>query len=307
MRTRLPPLFSLQVFEVAARLGNFSQAATQLSLTPGVVSRQIRHLEQWCSMTLFTRQGPRVELTSHGRDLLGRLRGPLEELHRAVYPEAPSGKQLLRIDTVASIAKAWLIPRLSRFALGHPDVSLVIHTDYAIVQLPPHSAVVAIRHGGRPSGDVYCETLFTDRLVAVAAPAWISTHGTEPTSWSSSSILRNFRDDTAPWFSRAGISEGPQAGITFNDADALLQAAECGLGVAISRLSVAWPRLSAGKLGVAFPHSVASPRDNLLVYRCDSAEIPAVAAFVDWVRQEGSTFRDALVEFETSPGVGRSG
>lgn len=88
MRKRLPPLFALQVFEAAARHGKFNLAARELALTQSVVSRQVKQLEDWSGLCLFSRHGPRVELTKEGQDLLGRLNAPLNALHAAVYSNA---------------------------------------------------------------------------------------------------------------------------------------------------------------------------------------------------------------------------
>jgi len=40
-RKRLPPIASLTAFEAAARLGNFTDAANELSLTPGATPRMV--------------------------------------------------------------------------------------------------------------------------------------------------------------------------------------------------------------------------------------------------------------------------
>src|SRR5277367_903146 len=97
MRDRLPPLFSLQAFESAARLGSFSRAAAELKLSTGAISRQIRQLEDWCALTLFERHGPRILLTQQGQDLLARLGGPLSALHQAVYAPPADATQTLTI------------------------------------------------------------------------------------------------------------------------------------------------------------------------------------------------------------------
>ncbi|PTT93329.1 LysR family transcriptional regulator, partial [Pelomonas sp. HMWF004] len=100
MRERLPPLFSLQAFEAAARLGNFSRAAAELHLTPGAISRQVRQLEEWCGQTLFERVGNAMRLTAEGRELLARLGGPLAALHEAVYPEPQEARTTLQVATL---------------------------------------------------------------------------------------------------------------------------------------------------------------------------------------------------------------
>ena len=46
-RRSLPPLNALRAFEAAARLGSFKDAATELGVTHGAISRQVRLLEDW--------------------------------------------------------------------------------------------------------------------------------------------------------------------------------------------------------------------------------------------------------------------
>ncbi len=62
----LPPLTALRAFVVAARTGNYTAAARELSVTHGAVSKQIRVLEQWLGQTLFVRSGQRMVPTLHG-------------------------------------------------------------------------------------------------------------------------------------------------------------------------------------------------------------------------------------------------
>ena len=57
MTLRLPPLNALRAFEATARLGGVSQAAQELHVTHGAVSRQIRLLESDLGRALFSREG----------------------------------------------------------------------------------------------------------------------------------------------------------------------------------------------------------------------------------------------------------
>jgi len=282
MRERLPPLFSLQAFEAAARLGNFSRAATELHLTPGAISRQVRQLEDWCGQTLFERVGNAMRLTAEGRELLARLGGPLAALHEAVYPEPAEARTTLQIATLGSLARAWLLPRLAHFIAQAPHVRVVVQTDYALVRPPPRVALVALRHGRPEDGG---EVLFQDRLLAVATPALMRELGPDAARWPAERVLSHVTGDAPLWQEGAGmaaVAEGP----AFNDAGLTLDAAEEGLGVAITRLSLALPRLRAGTLVQAHELLLPSPRANLLVVREDAAALPVVKRFAGWVRQE---------------------
>src|SRR5579862_7444213 len=56
MRRRLPPLKPLPAFEIAAERLSFTDAAGELHLTHGAISRQIKALESHLGVTLFRRR-----------------------------------------------------------------------------------------------------------------------------------------------------------------------------------------------------------------------------------------------------------
>lgn len=70
MSYRLPPLNGLRAFEAAGRHLSFKRAAEELSVTPGAVSQQIKHLEEALGVPLFRRLHRRLVLTGHGETLL---------------------------------------------------------------------------------------------------------------------------------------------------------------------------------------------------------------------------------------------
>jgi LysR family transcriptional regulator, glycine cleavage system transcriptional activator len=299
MRDRLPPLFTLQAFESAARHGSFSRAANELKLTPGAISRQIRQLEEWCSLTLFERNGPRVELTSEGQNLLSRLGGPLSALHQAIFPGNDTVEQSLHISTLVSTANAWLLPCLSDFAAAHPHIRLVLETDYSLVRPQPMIPMVLLRYGTPPGQELHTEVLFEDRIVAVASPALAGTIGTDPKAWKSATFLQHSYLNARAWCKAAGISDHfAPTGTTFNDADVMLGAAALGMGVALCRLSLAWPRLESGSLVLACDVACKSANSNLLITRQESHELPAVQHFLQWIRPVAAEIRNRLISFD---------
>lgn len=250
---------------------------------------------------MFERKGPQVRLTSDGESLQARLGGPLAALHEAVFQPPEVQRLPLVVATLSSIARAWLLPRLADFRASHPQVDLQIQTDYALARPAPRMPMVAIRHGQRPGGALMrVETLFEDRLLALASPALAARLGPDPARWPAAQWLRHLTSDTAPWLAAAGMAgDGFEpGGPTFNDADLLLDAAEQGIGLAIGRLSLAWPRLQTGTLVPLCGIRCRSPRDNLLVLREDSAELPAVRTFVGWLRGEASAWCETLRRFD---------
>jgi LysR family transcriptional regulator, glycine cleavage system transcriptional activator len=295
MRDRLPPLISLQAFEAAARLGNFSRAAAELHLTPGAISRQVRQLEDSIGQTLFERRGGGMRLTAEGRDLQARMGGPLAALHEAVYPEPTGNYPTLQIATLGSLARAWLVPRLASFIARAPNTRLIVRTDYSLVRPPPRVALVALRHG--LAGDMGSDVLFEDRLMAVATPAVAQRLGQDAARWPAASILGDLYSDASQWQAEAGAPTATQ-GPAFNDAGVILDAAVAGLGVALTRLSIALPWLAAGSLVLAHPKVVPSLRSNLVFVRADSAQLPVVRDFDRWLREQAAETAQAIRAFD---------
>src|ERR1700740_3304201 len=112
-RARLPPLNAIKAFEAAARLGSFTRAAEELSVTHGAVSRQIRLLEEWLGTSLFLRTSRTAVPTRAGTDLLAEAGPPSDRLASASL-RVRSGKALavLHISALPTFAMRWLIPRL---------------------------------------------------------------------------------------------------------------------------------------------------------------------------------------------------
>lgn len=298
MRKRLPPLFALQVFEAAARHGKFNLAARELALTQSVVSRQVKQLEDWSGLCLFSRHGPRVELTKEGQDLLGRLNAPLNALHAAVYSNAEIEQKTLQINTLASAALTLLLPQLAQFRLAHPDIRISMQADYALTSLPPQLATVAIRFTGRPDPSLQSHLLINDRLVVVGTPALVKKLGKNPAKWPAAQLLRHTYMDWSVWTSSQDLATPLEVdGLEFNDAVILLDAAKRGLGLGISRLSVAWESLEKGELVLASPHVCSSPLNFYLMYRFDCADNPAIRTFTDWVIEATKIWEKRLQQY----------
>ena len=102
MRNGIPNLGALQAFEATARLGSFSRAAEELSLTHSAVYRQVTGLEDRLGVQLFTRVRRRVALTDAGSDgqaLNEHLLRPIASRHAASTHARQAGWSLRRVET----------------------------------------------------------------------------------------------------------------------------------------------------------------------------------------------------------------
>lgn len=125
MSRDLPPLNALRAFEAAARLSSVSQAAEQLNVTHGAVSRQLKVLEEHLGVSLFVKQGRGLKLTEAGvrlrdasSEAFDRLRNVCTELTQS-HIDAP-----FVLGCSGSLLARWFIPRLGRLNADLPDLRL---------------------------------------------------------------------------------------------------------------------------------------------------------------------------------------
>lgn len=90
MTYRLPSLNTLRAFEAAARHLSFKTAASELGVTAGAVSQQVKKLETSLGVTLFRRLPHGILLTTEGETYLPSVTKVFEDLTRATERIAPS-------------------------------------------------------------------------------------------------------------------------------------------------------------------------------------------------------------------------
>jgi len=120
----LPALDRLKVFESAARLLSFTKAATELCITKGAVSYQIKKLEDQIGAPLFRRSTRQIFLTDAGQSLLQTTRSVFNEMEGAIHRIRASKLHDITIAATTYVAARWLSPRVAKFLEQYPDVSV---------------------------------------------------------------------------------------------------------------------------------------------------------------------------------------
>ncbi|MGD1877674.1 MAG: LysR family transcriptional regulator [Kiloniellaceae bacterium] len=90
MTYRLPSLNTLRAFEAAARHLSFKTAASELGVTAGAVSQQVKKLETSLGVALFRRLPHGLLLTLEGEAYLPEISRIFEDLTRATEAIAPT-------------------------------------------------------------------------------------------------------------------------------------------------------------------------------------------------------------------------
>ncbi|MBE1284079.1 MAG: LysR family transcriptional regulator [Rhodobacteraceae bacterium] len=166
---KLPPLNALRAFECAARTGSFTAAGVELGVSSAAVSMQVRNLEDWLSLKLFTRRANQIRLTDAGRVYYMKAASALTDI--AGFTEALTEGETRRplvISATPALAQHWLPQRLKTLADRRPDVPIQLRIEDDSVDLEQAGIDARLTYGGEHP-DYRITELFIDRLVPVAA------------------------------------------------------------------------------------------------------------------------------------------
>ncbi len=273
MSRELPPLNALRAFEAAARLQSVSQAAEELSVTHGAVSRQIRALEEQLGLALFVKDGRGVKLTDAGVrlrdaafDAFERLRSTCADLRRQ-GEDAP-----FVLACPGSLLARWFIPRLDRLNRELPELRLQLSASEGELdpRRPGVDATLCFASPPWPA-DLQVYELAAERIGPVFSPrhARAAELARAPASVLLGEALLHTvsRPQAWPqWAASQGLGGAPlQLGQGFEHLYYLLEAAMAGLGVAIAPQQLVADDLAAGRLLAPWGFTVTGGRLALWV------------------------------------------
>jgi LysR family glycine cleavage system transcriptional activator len=296
---RLPPLNALRVFEIAARTGSYAEAAKQLGVTHGAISRQIAALENWLGQRLFTKEGRRMVATPMASIFAAEVASSFDRL--AVAASAcgrPGARRILRVSAPTSFAMRWLIPRLERYHADHPQVEVVVTTVSTVFEQLRGGVDVSIRRGGArehvwPQHHVV--PVLDDADTLIMSPALFAQRPIlEPADIEGHALLASETraGDWAGWLDAAGLQH--LAGLPrriFDHFFVTRQAVEDGLGIGIGPLPMLEIDIARGRLMTPLPQIRVARTGYVAIIprRTDAGNF--LSGFVDWL--VGETRRHA--------------
>lgn len=280
-RRFLPSTAALQAFEAVARLGSATQAAAELSLTQGAISRQIKALENQLDVTLVARSGRNLVLTPAGTRYADEVRGILAALGKATLAlrTNPHGGTL-NLSILPAFGMHWLAPRLPAFGAAHPEVTINLSTRLAPFDFAsePFDAAIHFGRADWPGADhLY---LTAETVLAVCAPDQPSD---EPLQNRTLLHLETRPRGWARWFAAKGIEVPNGTGMHFDQFSTMAQAAVHGMGIALLPTFVAEPYLRAGTLVLAAPDRQESIGSYYLVWPSAKPDSAALTLFRAWL------------------------
>ncbi|MPS80701.1 MAG: LysR family transcriptional regulator [Achromobacter sp.] len=295
MRNGIPNLTALQAFEASARLGSFSRAAEELSLTHSAVYRQVASLEARLGVQLFTRVRRRIVLTDHGAEYAGRIRHHLDQIEKDTFglvSRTGMGRSI-HIAVVPTLATTWLIPRLADFQDAHADITVSLSVRTLPFQFKDQPFDGALYHGDALWPGTQGVLLFPEReLVPVCAPALAeraaqaAQAGVSVLAGMTHLHLASRPDAWRQWYGANNHLYGPQAagGPRYELFTMVMAAVQAGLGVGLMPRFLAQPALAQGTLAMPVPQSLTVSQGYYFGYPQRSERSDALKLFETWLK-----------------------
>jgi LysR family transcriptional regulator, glycine cleavage system transcriptional activator len=289
---RAPSTMALLCFDASARLGSFTRAAQELSLTQGAVSRQIIGLEVRLGVALFLRERTSLTLTPAGQAYLNDVRPALLALERATANVMALKGQggALNVSVGASLGNHWLIPRLPDFVRAHPEITLNMATRIGAADFAAGRLDASIEFGSAERAGFTAMRVMSLTLRPYASHAWAKQHRngflkgtpaqefiqhtTVPEAWSR-------------WFEAAGValSSGHQAP-RYDLMSMALNASVAGLGAVLLPDFMVGDALASRKVVRLSARAWTSERAYHLIYPAALTEHAPLRVFRLWLMEQ---------------------
>jgi len=295
MRRKIPSTAALVSFEAAARHESFTKAADELSLTQSAICRQIASLESFLGIELFRRSRRGVKLTEAGLSYSRRIATQLDAVERDTLSiMGNQGANAIELAVVPTFGTQWLLPRLKDFQKLQPEVTvnLTNRTRPFLFADTDFDAAIYFGDADWPGTEAY--RLMGENPMPVCSPALLN--GQQSLDSTQIAELPLLQQTTRPyawrqWFSGLDMTVArDMTGPRYELFSMLAQAASHEMGIALIPPFLIQRELAQGRLTIANPHALSSPKAYHLMIPVRKVESASLRAFRDWLIKQARDY-----------------
>ncbi|MEG1054965.1 MAG: LysR family transcriptional regulator, partial [Janthinobacterium sp.] len=256
---------AMQTFVRIVEANSFSKAAETLNLPRAALTATLQKLEAYLGTQLLQRTTRRLSLTPEGAEYFHHCIDILKAVDMAELafrgPDAKKPRGLLRINLPSTVGRRLVIPHIAQFHAAYPDVQLQLSLTDRLVDLTQEGIDCALRVGDLQDSAFIGKQIGQMRFVTCASPAYLARHGTPHTlaELAAHRGIMHYSGRTGRAFDWDFLQDkevvrvqmaGP---IAVNDADASVDCALQGLGLAQAAVYQVRRHLDSGALVAVLP------------------------------------------------------
>ncbi|CAH0339176.1 LysR family transcriptional regulator [Rhizobium sp. CECT 9324] len=291
-------LSAMRVFVRVVETGNFTRAASSLSMPKTSVTNLIQGLEAHLRTTLLNRTTRRVMVTTEGAlyyERATQLLSELEELDGSFSSAQtqPSGR--LRVEMAGVFADLVVMPAICDFYMRYPDIRLDIGVGDRLVDYIAENVDCALRAGTPTDLSLVARKVGELEMQTYAAPFYIENFGEpkHPKELESEHFCVGYLNAQSgrvmPMdFERQGeaLEISPNYIVSINDSRSYVNAAISGMGVIQAPEFMVSAAAEKGELVPVLTEWRRDPLPLYVVYPQTRHLSNKVRVFVDWLAKE---------------------
>lgn len=252
-------------------------------MTQPAVSKRVRALEALLGVALVDRGANSMRLTDAGRRYAAALSAAFAEIGAATKALSAGPRAPLRVRTHNTWATGWLIPRLARFRLRHPDLEVAVTVSLKPVDFGRDAVDVAIVTGERPPSSAAAR-LQRVTIAPFAVPA-VARRAKRSGLDGITLLGSHARPDDWEMWGRARGMVLPIAPVLYETTTLAIQAALEGLGIVIVSPFLVGQEVRKRRLAPLASGAVETTKYYWVLLPSGSPR-PAAAAFRTWLLEE---------------------
>ncbi|MGL5115087.1 MAG: LysR family transcriptional regulator [Beijerinckiaceae bacterium] len=252
-------LAELDIFARVVTAGSMSAAGRELGLSPPVVSKRIKGLEERLGTRLLQRTTRQLALTEAGNGFYERVVAILASVDEAeawISRRSAAARGVLRVSAPTSFGRMHIAPHLVDFLKAYPDITLDLSLSDQLVDIVAEGFDLAIRIADLADSSLVAKRLAPNHRVLCATPAYLAEHGA-PKDIADLQNHRLLLHNGDSW--RLEGSDGVivttrvDSIIRTNSSEVVREGVLAGIGVALRSTWDVGAEISAGRLAIVLP------------------------------------------------------
>lgn len=171
----------MHAFRRIVERGSFARAAEDLGVSPALLSREIKLLEESLGTTLLTRTTRSMSLTDAGRLYYDEVIGILDTVtgvEMRIREGAGAVRGHLKVNASSSFGQTVIAPMLPDFLDAYPDLRLTLSLDDRVVDMVEGGFDVSIRiRAAMPDSALVARKIGAMHQQVFAAPSYLEHAG----------------------------------------------------------------------------------------------------------------------------------
>ncbi len=255
----MTPIQDMEIFARIVTAGTMTAASQELGVSPAVVSKRIRRLEEQLSTRLFQRTTRQITLTESGQEYYRRvvaILASISDAENAMSTGLDTPQGVLKVSAPTSFGRLHIAPHLGPFLEKYPDLKINLVLADSFVDLVADGIDIAIRIAELEDSSLVARRLAPNHRVICASPSYIKNHNMPETldDLAKHNCLAANAQDV--W--RLEGPDGPvdirvEGQLMTNSSEVVREAVLAGMGIALRSTWDVGPELKKGMLKIILP------------------------------------------------------